>query len=130
MRLKIAVSVVRFRPWAPFAKFSRNIKLLFPALAARAVYSFARRSGRYGDRPSSICPARSSLNFGGRTRLGLSAGWRGEGALLDQAGDATEDQLQAERYLVDTEDDSQEQQQRAKPADNEVRAQHGEPVEE
>src|SRR5512143_1155385 len=44
MRLKIAVSVVRSRPWAPFLKSIRNFKSLFPALAARAVYPFARRS--------------------------------------------------------------------------------------
>src|SRR4051812_1696422 len=45
MLLKIAVSVVRSRPSAPFAELSRDFKSLFPALAARAVYSFARRSG-------------------------------------------------------------------------------------
>ena len=63
-------------------------------------------------------------------QLELSAERRGESALLDQAGDATKHQLQAESDLVDAKDDTEEEQQRAKPADNVVRAQHGEPVEE
>ena len=31
------VALVACRPWAPFAKFSRNLKLLFPALVPRDV---------------------------------------------------------------------------------------------
>jgi len=53
---------------------------------------------------------------------------RRESAFGDQAGDAAEHKLQAERHLVDAEDYAEEQQQRAEPANDEVRSQHGKPI--
>ena len=62
----LKINGVLARPWAPFPKFSRNFKTLFPALVARAVYSFARRSF-----PVAAIRVNQSKNFAGHQTVRL-----------------------------------------------------------